>query len=188
MRQPLALRPSKDCKALSGVCSQHIWFCQAGRKPSSHCLSVRPQAWGYLALLKVTGQQLKRLANRARPWPPAPCSSPGIGLQRVQPVWKTTAAPLRLCVVEKIGLCAFRNLTKQRHRGVRTPAVLRGPLGIGLRVACSAPGLSAEPGLAAVPCLLWAVAMPRSAGEAPRQVFSQPAWPGERGGTFSSVS
>lgn len=106
---------------MSGVRSQHIWFCQAGRKPSSHCLSVRPQAWGHLALLKVTGQQLKRLANRARPWPPAPCSSPGIGLQRVQPVWKTTAAPLCLCVVEKIGLCAFRNLTKQRHRGGENP-------------------------------------------------------------------
>lgn len=54
-------------------------------------------------------------------------------------------------------------------------------------VACSAPGLSAEPGLAAVPCLLWAVAMPRSAGEAPRQVFPQPGL-GRGGGTFSSVS
>ena len=72
--------------------------------------------------------------------------------------------------------------------GGENPCCPQRPLGVGLRVACSAPGLSAEPGLAAVPCLLWAVAMPRSAGEAPRQVFPQPAWPGERGGTFSSVS
>lgn len=71
VRQPVALLPGwppscKDFKVLSGVCSLHFWFCQAGRKPSSHCLSVRPQAWGHLVLLKVTGQQLKRLANRAR--------------------------------------------------------------------------------------------------------------------------
>lgn len=128
-------------------------------------------AQGHRAAAEEVGKQ-------QRGWPPAPCSSPGIGLQRVRPVWKTTAAPLRLCVVEKIGLHAFRNLTKQRHQGARTPDVLRGPLGVGPRVACSVPGLSAEPGLAAVPCLLWAVTMPRSAGEAPRQVLPQPAWPG----------
>lgn len=146
-----------------------------------HRLGASGLAQGHWAAAEEVGKQW-------RLWPPAPCSSPGIGLQRVGPVWKTTAAPLRLCVVEKIGLLAFRNLTKRRHQGARTPAVLRGPLGVGLRVACSAPGLSAEPGLATVPCLLWAVATPRSAEEAPRQVLPQPAWPGRVGVAPSPVS
>lgn len=177
---------SKDFKVFSGVRSPHIWLCQAGRKLP---LSQRTAAGlGSSGLAQGHRAAAEEVGKQRRPWPPAPCFSPGIRLQRVRPVWKTTAAPLRLCVVEKIGLRAFRNLTKQRHQGARTPAFLRGPLGVGLRVACSTPGLSAEPGLAAVPCLLRAVAMPCSAGEAPRQVLPQPAWPGGVGVAPSPVS
>ena len=84
VRQPLALLPgrpssSRDFKVFSGVRSRHVWFCQAGRKPSSHCLSVRPQAWGHLALLKVTGQQLKRLANSREVGRQLPAPAQGSG-------------------------------------------------------------------------------------------------------------
>lgn len=91
---------ARTSKVLSGVYSLHLRSVRAGRKPSSTVSVCGPQAWGHLVLLKVTGQQLKGWQAELGLWPPAPCSSPGIGLQRVQPVWKTTAAPLCLCVVE----------------------------------------------------------------------------------------
>lgn len=63
---------------------------------------------------------------------------------------------------EEIELYIFRNPTKPRCRRGEWPAVPRGPLGRWLCVACSVPGWPAEPGLVAVQCLLWAVAMPHA--------------------------
>lgn len=139
VRQPLALLPGwppscKDFKVLSGVCSRHVWFCQAGRKPSSHCLSVRPQAWGHLVLLKVTGQQLKRLANRA---------GTVAASSLLQPRDRVTAGPAGLedhccpSVFVRGGENWPLHLQKPDQAkalgGVgRTPAVLRGPLGVRL--------------------------------------------------------
>lgn len=99
---------------------------------------------------------------------PAPAC--GTVLQRVQLARRTTAAPLRLCVVEKIGLYTFRNLTKQRHQVERTPAVLRGPLRGWAQCGPLSPWVAAKLGLATMHYWLWAVTMLHSAGEAQGQV------------------
>lgn len=161
---------SKNFKVFSGISSWHVWVRRAGRKPSSHCPRVQSQTWGHLALLKVTGQQLKRLANRA--WT-VPASS------LLQPRDCVTAGPAGSedhCCPSPF-VCGGENWTLYLQKPDRTKAPggenpccpQRASAG-GAQCGPLSPWVAAKLGLATVHYLLWAVTMLRSAGEAQGQV------------------
>ena len=161
---------SKNFKVFSGIRSWHVWVHRAGRKPSSHRPSMQPQTWGHLALLRVTGQPLKRLANRAWTVPASSLLQPGD--------WVTAgpAGPEDHCCPSAF-VCGGENWTLYLQKPDKTKApggenpccprrasrgwAQRGPLG---------PWVAAKLGLATTRYLLWAVIMLRSAAEAQGQV------------------
>lgn len=162
---------SQNFKVFSGISSWHVWVRRAGRKPSSHCPRVQSQTWGHLALLKVIGQQLKRLANRA--WT-VPASS------LLQPRDCVTVGPAGSedhCCPSPF-VCGGENWTlylqkpdKTKAPGGENPCCpQRASGGGGAQCGLLSPWVAAKLGLATVHYLLWAVTMLRSAGEAQGQV------------------